>query len=164
MSAHTLEQIEAAKAVGHIASGLFIVSARSESGQMDGYLASWVQQFSFSPLLVAFAISPTRPGYDSIVSGKAFTINIVGEHDTMYLKHFWKGYAPENSPFNEIEHTISPKGGLIIGAAKSALDCKMVQKIKPGDHEIVIAEVVASYSLNTESKPRVHIRKSGLDY
>ncbi|MCR9205062.1 MAG: flavin reductase family protein, partial [Halobacteriovoraceae bacterium] len=59
---------EKATAVGHIPSGLFIVSVNKDD-QKDGYLASWVQQVSFDPLIVAFTIKSDRPGYEAIVSG-----------------------------------------------------------------------------------------------
>ncbi len=153
-----------AEAVGHIPSGLFIVCAQNESGQKDGYLASWVQQVSFKPLLVALAINPDRPGYETIKSGKAFTINIVGDHESQYMRHFWKGYAPGEGPFGEIEHEVSENGGILIKDAKSTVECKFKESIKPGDHEIVIAEVVNSYVQDSEAKSKVHLRKNGLDY
>ena len=150
--------------VGHIPSGLFIVSVQNENKFIDGYLASWVQQISFSPLMISLAISPSRPGYESIISGRSFSVNIVGEHDTQYLRHFWKGYPEDQSPFNEIDHTITENGGVLIKGAKSTIDCEFVSKINPGDHEIVIAKFLNSYVNNEEAKPKVHIRKSGLDY
>lgn len=152
---------EVASAVGHIPSGLFIVTT-TEGDKKDGYLASWVQQVSFSPLVVALAVKAGRPGYEQIMAGKPFTINVVGEHETQYLRHFWKGY--EQSPFGEIEHFVNDKGGLVIKGAKSAITCKMITKTQPGDHEVVFAEVIASDVNETEAKPKVHIRKSGLDY
>jgi flavin reductase (DIM6/NTAB) family NADH-FMN oxidoreductase RutF len=154
---------DVAKAVGHIPSGLFIVATKNGE-QLDGYLASWVQQVSFSPLMIALAINPDRPGYESIVAGKTFTVNVVGEHEMNYLKHFWSGYDPANSPFKEIEHEISENDGILIKGAKSVIECRFKDKIKPGDHELVLAEVVASHVMNDEAKPKTHIRKSGLDY
>lgn len=159
-----MDQKEIAKAVGHIPSGLFIVCAQNSSGQKDGYLASWVQQVSFSPLLVALAINPDRPGYETIKSGKEFTINIVGDHEANFLKHFWKGYPPGEGPFGEINHEVSENGGILIKDALSTIECKFKESMKPGDHEIVIAEVVNSYVHSTDAKSKVHLRKNGLDY
>lgn len=156
-----MEASEIAQGVGYIPSGLFIIVAEGEK-QIDGYLASWVQQISFSPLLVSFAINPGRPGYEAIVAGKPFSINIVGEHDTQYMRHFWRGY--EESPFSQIEHERFGQNVVAIKAAKAVIECEMISKSKPGDHEVVIARVITSKVLNEESKPKVHIRKSGLDY
>lgn len=152
-------------AVGHIPSGLFIVAVKDpESATIDGYLASWIQQTSFSPLMVSLGIKPGRPAYDLIKSGKPFAINIIGDHDKSYLKHFWKGYDANNNPFNEIPYEIGQHGGVILKQAKSAIECRLVQSLKPGDHDIIFAEVLSSYVMNDEAKPLVHVRKSGADY
>ena len=152
---------EIAIGVGQIPSGLFIVVAEGEK-QIDGYLASWVQQISFNPLLVSFAINSSRPGYDTIISGKPFSINVVGDHDMQYMRHFWSSY--DESPFGQIEHERFGDGVIAIKAAKAVIECEFVSKSQPGDHEIVVARVISSKILQKESKPKVHIRKSGLDY
>lgn len=158
-------QSDKAAAVGLIPSGLFIVAIHDfESKTSDGYLASFVQQISFSPLIVALAIKPGRPAYDLIKAGKPFAINIIGDHDKSYLKHFWKGYDPASNPFNEIPNHLGEFQGLILDQAKASLECVMLASTKPGDHEVIFAEVKASHVMNTESKPVVHIRKSGADY
>lgn len=59
-----MDEKEKALAVGHIPSGLFVVAIKDGENK-DGYLASWVQQVSFKPLLVSLAISPSRPGYEA---------------------------------------------------------------------------------------------------
>ncbi len=154
---------EAAKAIGHIPSGLFIV-ATSEGGRKEGYLASWVQQVSFDPLLISIAINKDRPGYDAIKAGKTFTVNVVGEHEMGYLKHFWSGYDPADSPFDKIENSLTESGGLVLKDAKSVLECRLKESINPGDHEIIIAEVTASYVLSEGAPIKVHTRTTGLDY
>jgi len=150
--------------VGYIPSGLFIVAIKNDNDSIDGYLASWVQQISFSPLMISLAINPGRPGYENIIGGKTFSVNVVGEHDTQYLRHFWKGYTEGQSPFNEINHEITGNNGVLIKGAKSTIDCQFVSKTTPGDHEIVIAKVLDSYVNDENAKPKVHIRKSGMDY
>lgn len=152
-----------AKGVGQIPSGLFIISVK-DGEQMDGYLASWVQQVSFNPLVVAFTIKSDRPGYGAITSGKPFAINVVGDHDTQYLRHFWSGYDPEDSPFKKIDHAVGENGGLYIKGAKAMIECKFSSKTQPGDHEVIFAEVIGSQVLSEEGKAKVHIRKTGLDY
>ncbi len=151
-------------AVGHIPSGLFSVTVADPNGVIDGYLASWIQQVSFSPLVIAIAIKPGRPAYDLIKSGRTFGVNIVGEHDKTYLKHFWKGFDPANNPFDHLPHQIGQHGGVLLDQAKSAIECRALSSSFPGDHEVIFAEVLSSYVMNEESRPMVHIRKSGADY
>lgn len=152
-----------ASAVGHIPSGLFIVCAK-DGDRIDGFLGSWVQQVSFEPLLISLCIKPGRPASDKILAGETFTVNIVGDHDKNYLKHFWSGYDPEKNPFSEIPHSTNEHGGVVIEAAKSVVTCKLKQALEPGDHQLVIAEVLDSAVHEVEAKPMVHVRKSGLSY
>lgn len=154
-----------AESVGHIPSGLFIVAVQNpQSQEIDGYLASFIQQVSFKPLILSLAMKPGRPAYDLIKSGAIFAINIVGEHDKTYLKHFWKGYDPAKNPFAELPHEIGSNGGILLTQAKSSIECRLVQSVHPGDHEVVFAEVLASYHQHPDARPMVHIRKSGADY
>jgi flavin reductase (DIM6/NTAB) family NADH-FMN oxidoreductase RutF len=155
---------EKSVAVGHIPSGLFIVAVQDPSGAIDGYLASWIQQVSFEPMMVSLAIKPGRPAYDLITSGRPFAINVVGDHDKTYLKHFWKGYDPAQNPFKELPHKIGENGGVILTQAKSSIECEFVSSQRPGDHEIVFARVLGSNLHSEEARPMVHIRKSGMDY
>jgi flavin reductase (DIM6/NTAB) family NADH-FMN oxidoreductase RutF len=159
-----MQNVEKASAVGHIPSGLFIVCTIDSKGNKEGFLGSWVQQVSFDPLLITLAIRKGRPGYDHIMSGNVFSINIVGEEKSTFLKSFWKGYPPGQSPFGSIPHKVSKKGTIWIEEAKSVMDCILISKSQPGDHELVIAEVVASADLNADMKPKTYTRKNGLDY
>jgi len=149
--------------VGQIPSGLFIVCARQD-GAIDGYLASFVQQVSFDPLLLCLAVRPGRPAYDVIKSGAPFSINVVGDHESKYMKHFWSGYDPAQNPFAEIPHHVEPSGTVTIDAAKAVIEARLVQSAQPGDHEVVFAEVLGSRVLTDAGKPMVHLRESGLDY
>ena len=159
-----MKSLEKAVAVGHIPSGLFIICTVDPNGNKDGFLGSWVQQVSFDPLLITFAIRKGRPGYDQIISGGVFSINVVAEEQASYLKYFWKGYPPGQGPFENIPHVISKKGAIRINEAKSVMECICISKSQPGDHELVIAEVIASEDLNPNMKPKTYVRKSGLDY
>ncbi|RLA61665.1 MAG: hypothetical protein DRQ88_08455 [Epsilonproteobacteria bacterium] len=150
--------------VGHIPSGLFIVCTIDDAGNKDGFLASWVQQVSFDPLLVTMALKEGRVCHEHIVSGKPFSINIVGDDQASYLKHFWKGYSPGKDPFDQIPHDVSDLGTIKIKEARSVIECKMVSKSKPGDHELIVAEVLGGCDLNENVKSKTYIRKSGLDY
>lgn len=163
MSERSEQDIARAAGVGNIPSGLFVVTTH-EDGVSDGYLASWVQQVSFSPLMVSLAINESRPGYARIKNGQTFTINIVGDHEMGYLRYFWKGYAPNENPFGEIAHEITANGGVALKDAVASIDCQIESSLKPGDHEIVIAKVLASRVHNKDAKSKVHLRKSGLDY
>ena len=148
-------------AVGDIPSGLFIVTVLGKDGSMDGFLASFVQQVSFNPLRIAIAMKPERMIYEQICNGNIFTLNIVGTHKKDIMKLFWNGY--DENPFLKLDHTIVD-GGVILGDSKSSIVCKMVEKYSPGDHDLIIGDVLACFDNNKDSKSLVHLRKDGSTY
>lgn len=151
-----------AAAVGKIPSGLFIVTSVLE-GKKEGYLGSWIQQASFSPLLINVAIRPGRPCYDAIKAHGRFCVNVMGGKNGGAMKPFWN---PDSTPdpFAAIEWSLSPRGNIIIGTALAAIECEVRSAFTPGDHEILFAEVVDGHILQPEDKPLTHVRKSGLGY
>ncbi len=98
------------------------------------------------------------------MNGDVFTINIVGDHNNSYLKHFWLGYDPEKHVFDSVAHEITEEGAVAMTDAKSSILCRRVQSSMPGDHEVVIAEVIGSVVHNEKVKPQMHVRKTGLNY
>lgn len=153
---------EAAIAVGKIPSGLFIVTAAS-GDRKEGYLGSWIQQASFTPLLLNLAIRPGRPCYDLIQSTRRLCINIVGHRNGGMMKPFWN---PETGmdPFEGLAWSQTERGNIILGPALAVLECELRSSVTPGDHEILFVEVVAGRVLEPEDKPLHHVRKSGLGY
>ena len=152
-------------AVSHIPSALYVTCAKdNKSGKIDGFLASWVQQVSFEPLLISICIKSERLSFDSIKEGEVFSMNIVGEHNKQIMKPFWSGYPEGQSPFDELEHSISEEGGIVLKDAKSTLICKAREITSPGDHNLVVAEVLNTIVSNPESETVVHKRRTAFDY
>ncbi len=151
-----------AAAFGKMTSGLFIVTA-AEGSNREGYLASWIQQTSFSPLMLSLAMKPGRPCYDQIKTHGKFCVNIVGQNNGGLMKPFW---SPKEGvdPFTGLDILVSPRGNLILNSAMAALECEFRSSVSPGDHEIMFAEVVDGRILQPEDKPLAHTRKSGLSY
>lgn len=160
-----MTEVTKSTGVGHIPSGLFIITAHDkDADRIDGFLGSWVQQVSFDPLLVSLAIKPGRPCSDHILKKGRFTINVVGDHDKTFLKHFWSGYDPEKNPFAEIEHSIGSEGEVFIKGARSTIVAEPIEVLEPGDHNLIIAKVIDSAVHSDEAKSMVHQRKDGLSY
>lgn len=149
-------------AVGKIPSGIFIVAAGDDQ-QRDGFLASWVQQVSFEPLLISLAVKPGRPCYDAINRGDVFAVNIIAADNVGITKSFWGGHKPGVDPFEGLATAAGENGGVVLSDALAVLECRMQSSSTPGDHEVVIAEVLSATMLN-EGEPKAHVRKNGLEY
>jgi flavin reductase (DIM6/NTAB) family NADH-FMN oxidoreductase RutF len=151
-----------AAAVGKIPSGLFIVTT-IQDGKKEGFLGSWIQQVSFSPLMIQIAIRSGRPCYEAIKRHGRFCVNVVGQKNGGMMKPFWNPDA-DLDPFSGLEWSLSARGNIVLASGVAALECERRDSFTPGDHEIVFAEVVAGHVLQTEDKSLTHTRKSGLGY
>lgn len=149
-------------ALGRIPSGVFILTL-ARDGVETGLLASWVQQCSFTPPMISFAVQRGRPIAEFLNAGAVFTLNILEAAQTDMIAHFGKGFALTDNPFQELDIERAAPHGPILQEAHAYLFGKVVSRTPAGDHELFLAEVTAGRVLD-ESQPMVHIRKNGFHY
>ena len=148
-------------AVGRMPSGCAILTTQHE-GQSTGVLVSWIQQAAFEPLCITVGVRQGRPANTMIDGSNRFLLNIIGEDAGPMFKHFAKGFAPGEDSFAGLD--VEPTDfGPLIPAGIAFLGCRVVQKVAVGDHELLIAEVVAG-AAEQGAKPYTHLRKTGLSY
>lgn len=150
-----------AAALGRVSSGLYILTIRSARGE-TGFLASWVQQCSFSPPLVTVAVRSGRYILDWLEVGQSFALNIVPEGNKQLLIHFGKGFDINEPAFDGIELREFVEAPVIVSAA-AFLILKVREHHPVGDHVLVIGEVELGEVLN-DAKPASHSRKNGTHY
>lgn len=151
---------EVGKALGRVASGLFIVTAKYEDRE-DAVLASWVNQCSFDPPAVTVALSIVRPARLLIEGSEAFTINVLGKGSTELMKHFFK--PPAGSIFEGLKTRKGHHGIRILTDAVSYLECDVVGSVTGGDHILYIGEIIGGKMLKG-GEPYTHVRDNGFSY
>jgi flavin reductase (DIM6/NTAB) family NADH-FMN oxidoreductase RutF len=148
-------------ALGRIPSGLFVLTATR--GEIEtGMLASWVQQCSFNPPQISVAIQRGREIVGLLGPGSPFTLNILDDTQTDMIVHFGRGF-PLNQPAFQGLDIERGAAGPILKDALAHLTCRVADVFSAGDHQLIIAEIVAG-KLFSEGHPMVHIRKSGTHY
>ncbi len=155
-------QKQLAAALGRIPSGLFIITAAGEAGEM-GMLASWVQQCSFRPPLVTLALQPGRPFAQLLMPGVAFVVNVLEAGQKDLLEHFGKGAAPGADAFAGLNARRGPGRPPVLADALAHLECRVTGRHPAGDHDIIVGEVLAG-DVRGEGRPMTHVRKNGLHY
>lgn len=75
-----------AAALGKIPSGLSIATSAGTHGR-TAFLASWYQQVSFNPPLIALSIKPGRPIESLIEESGLIGLNLLREGDFSNLKN-----------------------------------------------------------------------------
>jgi flavin reductase (DIM6/NTAB) family NADH-FMN oxidoreductase RutF len=152
-----------AAALGRVPSGLFVLTARHEDGRETGMLASWVQQCSFDPPQVSFALRKGRELVTWLTEGAAVVLNVVPEGGKALVAHFGKGFEPGEPAFDGLAVDRKLASAPVLTAALAYLDCRVSGSADASDHVLFLAEVVGGAVLH-EGRPTVHLRKSGLHY
>ena len=154
---------ESASALGRIPSGIFILTTNHE-GRSTGMLASWVQQAGFEPPMLTVAVRRDRYVADWINASRKFTLNQVAAGNKSLLKHFGRGFGPEEAAFAGITLRGGSQDGPILAGAMAYLQCEVAGSIDGGDHRLYLATVVKGERIDHDAEPMIHLRKSGLHY
>jgi len=149
--------------LGRVPSGIYILTIGT-GPRATGMLASWVMQAGFEPPMVSVAVKLGRYVTDWLSAGQPFILNLVGEGQTQFLKHFGKGFEPGTPAFEGLSVAHCARGVPILTSALGHLECEPSGHVDSGDHRIFLAKVVRGKLVNVDDKPMVHIRKSGANY
>jgi flavin reductase (DIM6/NTAB) family NADH-FMN oxidoreductase RutF len=145
---------------GQIPSGIFLVTYFDRHQELGGMLASWVQQASFEPVVVSLAIEKGRPLSRGISRGKTFVVHVLTEANkdmfTRYVANFSQALKNEDLD-------VHPQHKVPVIAHLNALICKAVKWVDCGSHDLLLASVEDEIHVH-QQKPRIHIRRSGLNY
>ena len=149
--------------LGRIPSGIYILTA-GVGGRSTGMLASWVQQAGFEPLMLTVAVRRDRYVADWIAESGRFTLNQVAAGGKALLKHFGRGFGPDEEAFAGISLRDPDPHGPVLADALGYLAAEVVGSIDGGDHRVFLAKAVRGERLDAEAEPMIHLRKSGLHY
>ncbi|MEO0531423.1 MAG: flavin reductase family protein [Planctomycetota bacterium] len=163
MSANTTsESTGLYPALGRLPSGISILTIGS-GDTATGMLVSWVQQAAFEPPMITLTVKKGRPVSDRLDAGEPFVLNVVGEGDKQFLKHFGKGFEPGEPAFEGIELAETAIGVPALAGAIAHLECRAEGGVDAADHRVLVAHVTGG-TLLSETKPMVHLRKRGDHY
>ncbi len=153
---------EIGKALGKIPSGVGVLTAKS--GDLESaMLASWFQQVAFEPPMIAVAVNKSRPILELIRSSKSFTLSLFHTNQKDLFVHFAKGSEPGQDPFQGIQVTRDPIGGVFLSDGMSYLSCEIAGELDAGDHKVFLGRVLKGGILN-EGHSMIHTRKNGFHY
>ena len=150
-------------ALGRVPSGLFILTARNGEN-FTGMLASWVQQAGFEPPMLTVVLHKDRYVTDWIRRSGKFVLNQVAIGNKTLLKHFGKGFKPEDQAFENAKIHLDHPAGPVLAEALCYLVVELVNEVTGTDHVVLLGKIVEGGMIDPEGQPMVHTRQSGLHY
>lgn len=157
----TAQRDNLGKALGRIASGVFLVSF-TKGGKKDAMLSTFVMQAGFDPPVVVVAVNNNRPLLDVLKPGDTFVVNVMSKENMDVYKAFAKPHKEGMDRFDGIKL----KDGMehpVLANCVSYMTCRVMSYTSAGDHQLLIAEAIDGEQLSHE-EPMIHLRKNGFSY
>lgn len=142
--------------MGQMPYGLYIIGSSKED-EVNGMMADWVMQVSFSPHLVAVAFENDARTLQNIRDLPFFTVNFLSqdEHNMELAGKFAQPYlgakvkgrsrpaaAEVHHKLEDIAHRKTSNGCPVLAEAMAWLECEAEQFVSTGDHTLVVGKIV----------------------
>jgi flavin reductase (DIM6/NTAB) family NADH-FMN oxidoreductase RutF len=134
MKAHDQTMHEALRQIPY---GLYVIGVRAGGdGEMNAMAASWVTQCSFYPPLIMVAVRKPSRTYDLVKSGGTY------KKERRIVRTLEKPFRAAGNKVGKVAHVEEDTGAPILRLAFAYLECKVREIYEPGDHALIIGEVV----------------------
>lgn len=123
--------------------GLYVFGVRGKGNDgLNAMAVSWAMQCSFDPPLVMVAVRMPSHSYDLVKAGKVFSLNLLDKKERKIVRLLEKPFAVAGDKLGKVGHVEEDTGAPILRRAFAYLECKVRKIYEPGDHALVIGEVV----------------------
>jgi flavin reductase len=125
--------------LGQFATGVTVVTTGGTAG-LHGMTANAVASLSLDPPLVLVAVDKRALTLEFLKKNGCFAINILRIDQEELSKRF---AAPGPKDFSDLKIASAATASPILADCLAYVDCKVVDILPGGDHEIFVGEIVA---------------------
>ncbi len=127
------------RACGRFATGVVIAAAMDAKGTPHGLAVSSFTSVSLEPPLILICLGHAVTSIEVFRGASHFGLSVLGEDQRAVSEHFArKGY----DRFDGIEWHRGETGVPLIKGVLAEMECAVRQRVKAGDHDVFIAEMV----------------------
>lgn len=114
----------------------------SDGKSIHAFGGSWLGQCSFEPPLVWTAIKNGTRAQTILDLGGVFAISILSSDQYQIAKEFFRPLEPAEGKFGTIPYHLSELGAPIVDECQAWVECRIIDRIAPGDHTLYFGQVV----------------------
>ncbi len=127
------------KIMGRFATGIAVVTTDGPAGP-HGLTANALASLSLDPPLIMVAIDKKAASLEYLRRNRCFAVNILALDQEPLSRRF---ATPGPKEFGDLDCTTSQTGAPILAGCLGFVDCRVVEILPGGDHEIFIGEILA---------------------
>lgn len=125
--------------MGRFATGITVVTTAG-NGKITGLTANAVASLSLNPPLVLVAVDHRAGSYGELKENRCFALNILAANQQEISQRF---ATPGPKDFSGLNFSTAVTGSPILADTLAYADCKVVDILAGGDHDIFVGEIVA---------------------
>tara|TARA_Y100000817_G_scaffold181754_1_gene142067 strand:- start:49 stop:513 length:465 start_codon:yes stop_codon:yes gene_type:complete len=125
------------KTLSKFATGITVICVKKDE-KIYGKTINSFSSLSLNPPLILFSIGNNSSNFKTYVGSKFLSINILSNKQKKLSDHFSKN----NPSSNKIDFFKGKNNTSLINKCLANLECKLIDKIKKGDHTIIICKVL----------------------
>lgn len=140
------------KTLGRFASGVTVVTVKTEAGEPHGMTASAFSSLSLEPPLVLVCVKKENQTWKHLVGAEGFAVNLLSRTMETLSNRFaggtvsadgqWTPWPEEKSKFTDVSFSLGTQSGAaLLEGCLGHLDCSMEQVLDGGDHSIFVGRV-----------------------
>lgn len=149
------------KALRMIPYGLFVATARDDSGPAAGTI-NWISQSSFTPPLIMVGIKADSALHRAITASRKFIVHVIAKDQKDLATAFFRGAELSGDRLNGYKVESSPDGIPLLADPPAWFECRVVNDVRGGDHTVFVAEVVEA-GVRKDAEP-LTLRDTGFFY
>ena len=137
-TAHTTYEV-----LRQIPYGLYAVGFRNRNvTELNANVVSWITQCSFDPPMLMVTIRKPSHSYDLLRDGMVFSVNLIDRRHRELVRQLVKPCDHAGDKLGRVGHVEEDTGAPILRKAYAYVECRVKEIYEPGDHALVIGEVV----------------------
>lgn len=144
-----------------------LVTSRNSDGKVNVFTVGWAGTACTRPPMVTIAVRPERLSYEFISENGEFAINLPTADMVKKVDYCGVKSGRINDKISEMNFKLEPSEKIsvpIITQCPVALECKVVNNIPLGSHNLLIAEIVSVHVEEDliDQNGKIHLEKANL--
>ncbi len=125
--------------------GIYVCGCVNGAGDdLNAFTLTWATQTSFKPPILTMGVKRDTISNQFIRESRVLTVNFLGKSQKELAEFFFKPRRRIGNKFENIDFHTGETGAPILDDAQGAAECRVLEIVEQGDHDVIIAEVVAT--------------------
>ncbi|MDE0184506.1 MAG: flavin reductase family protein [Candidatus Poribacteria bacterium] len=132
--------------MGCFATGVTVVTTRY-GDHITGMTANAIMSLSLKPPRIVVSVDKLSHMHESLLQGKCFAINVLRADQESTSRQF---AMPGPKDFSGLPLTVAETGAPVLVEALAFVDCRLVEILSGGDHDMFLGEPVVGEARDGE--------------